>query len=338
MKTFFSFLICVAFSVPALAGVTVSSPGSGDTVGSPFSLSASASPCSNQPISAMGYSLDNSTSTTIVHSTYVSAKVSTSTGSHTLHVKSWGNQGAVCVTDVAIKVTSSTTVSALYIPSGAISNSSLQLLSNWKAVKDAATSGSASGTTGIVGSPARSSGGTRAFVTNFTSNGGMRYHVSFGDDTQSTHFVYDAWVYLTSSASTIANIEMDMNQVMPNGQTVIYGFQCDGWSNTWDYTANTGTPQSPRDTWKHSGVYCNPRAWTRNVWHHVQIEYSRDSTGHVTYSAVTFDGARHAINATVLSAFALGWSPTLLTNFQVDGYGASGSNTIYLSDLKITRW
>lgn len=338
MKIFFSFLICVAFAAPALASVSVSSPGKGETVSSPFSLSASASPCSNQPISAMGYSLDNSTSTTVVHSTYVSAKVSTSAGSHTLHVKSWGNKGAVCVTDVAIKVTSSTTLSALSIPSSASSNSSLQLLGNWKGERDSgAGSGSASGSTSLVGSPARSGGGTRAFASKFTSNGAMRYHVSFGDDTQATHFVYDAWVYLTSSAGSIANLEMDMNQVMPNGQTVIYGFQCDGYSSTWDYTANAGTPQKPSDVWRHTSVSCNPRNWSRNAWHHVQVEYSRDSTGHVTYSAVTLDGARHVINATVLSAFALGWSPTLLTNFQVDGLG-SGSNTVYLSDLKISRW
>lgn len=337
MKAFFSFLICAALATPALAGVTVSSPSRGDTVTSPFTLSASASPCSNQPISAMGYSLDNSTSTTVVHSSYLSAKVSSGTGSHTLHVKSWGNKGAVCVTDVAIKVISSVVPSALYIPSSAATNSSLQLLGNWQAEKDIATgNGSASGYMSIVGSPARS-GGTRAFVSKFTNNSGMRYHVSFGDNTTATHFVYDGWLYLTNSAGTIGNIEMDMNQVMPNGQTVIYGFQCDGWSSTWDYTANTGTPQRPVDHWVHSGVHCNPREWTRNTWHHVQIEYSRDNYGHVTYSAVTFDGARHPINATVLSAFALGWAPTLLTNFQIDGLG-SGSNTVYLSDLTITRW
>src|SRR5690348_13581646 len=157
MKTFFSFLICAALATPALASVSISSPTSGESVTSPFSLSASASACSSQPISAMGYSLDNSTSTTIVHSTYISAKVSTSTGSHTVHVKSWGNHGAVCVTDVAIKVTSSTTVSALYIPSGASSNSSLQLLGGWKGERDSGGgSGSASGYTSLVGSPARS--------------------------------------------------------------------------------------------------------------------------------------------------------------------------------------
>jgi hypothetical protein len=166
----------------------------------------------------------------------------------------------------------------------------------------------------------------------------MRYHVSFGDNTAATHFVYDAWVYLTNSAGAIANLEMDMNQVMPNGQTVIYGFQCDGYSSTWDYTANAGTPQKPSDAWRHTSVACNPRTWTRNAWHHVQIQYSRDSSGHVTYSSVTLDGAKHSINATVPSAFALGWAPTLLTNFQVDGLGSGGTATVYLSDLTITRW
>lgn len=337
MKTFFSFLMCLAFAAPALASVSVSSPTSGDTVTSPFSLYANASSCSSQPISAMGYSLDNSTSTTIVHNTVINAKVSSGTGSHTLHVKAWGNKGAVCVADVAIHVTAPT-VSALYVPSNAVSVSSLQLLGNWKNENDSGSGGGwSSGTMSIVGSPART-GGTRAFVTKYSNYGAMRYHVSFGDDTTATHFLYDAWVYLTNSASSIGNLEMDMNQVMPNGQTVIYGFQCDGYSSTWDYTANSGTPTKPKDSWRHSGVHCNPREWTRYTWHHVQIEYSRDSYGHVTYSAVTFDGVRHAINATVPSAFALGWAPTLLTNFQVDGLGSGGSNTVYLSDLTIKRW
>ena len=32
-----------------------------------------------------------------------------------------------------------------------------------------------------------------------------------------------------------------MNQTMENGQTVIFGFQCDGYTSTWDYTRNAGT-------------------------------------------------------------------------------------------------
>ena len=87
----------------------------------------------------------------------------------------------------------------------------------------------------------------------------------------------------------------------------------------------------------HSASGCNPRNWTTNAWHHIQVSYSRDNSGNVTYHSVWFDGAENPINATVPSSFALGWAPVLLTNFQVDGVG-SGSNTVYLDNLTISRW
>ncbi len=65
-------------------------------------------------------------------------------------------------------------------------------------------------------------------MTDYTGSSAERYYVSFGQDTAATHFLYDAWVYLDGSVSDVANLEMDVNQVMANGQTVIFGFQCDG--------------------------------------------------------------------------------------------------------------
>jgi hypothetical protein len=127
--------------------------------------------------------------------------------------------------------------------------------------------------------------------------------------------------------------------VISNGWTVIMGFQCDGWSGTWDYTANKGSATAPNDQWIHSGVACNPRNWAVNKWHHVQISISRDDSGYVTYKSVTFDGATANLNATVFSGFALGWGPTVLTNLQVDG-GTSysyGSN-IYLDNMNVSYW
>jgi hypothetical protein len=335
MKNLFSLFLCLSCAASAFAGVTVSSPTNGETVTSPFTLSADATSCSSQTVSAMGYSLDSSTSTTIVNNTAINARVSSGTGAHTLHVKAWGNSGAVCVTDVDVNVMPA--ANAPIIPSGAIKVSSVQALSNWAAIHDAVTSGSASGWTGIVGSPSRN-GGTREFATNYTNSGGERYDATFGDDTTATNFIYDAWVYFTSSSSHIANLEMDMNQVMSNGQTVIYGVQCDGYSGTWDYTANRGTPGSPVDVWLHSSAKCNVRNWSTYTWHHLQIQYSRNSSGAVTYKSVWLDGVNNPLNATVPSAFALGWGPVLLTNFQVDGLGSTGSSTVYLDDLTIYRW
>ncbi|HVU47100.1 MAG TPA: hypothetical protein VHD85_13300 [Terracidiphilus sp.] len=288
----------------------------------------------------MGYSLDNSTDTTIVYSTSVNAQVQSATGSHTLHVKAWGSQGAVCVTDVAISVQPVTTImtSSPVIPTNAVSVSAIQTLGNWRADSDSGASGSSTGVTTLGNTPSLS-GTARKFSTAYANYGDERYSSSFGDDTSSSNFLYDGWIYIAGSSSGIANLEVDMNQVMANGQTVIFGFQCDGWTGTWDYTANNGSPQNPVDVWLHSTASCNPHQWSTNTWHHIQVSYSRDSAGNVTYKSVWLDGIESVMNATVPSAFALGWSPTLLTNFQVDGATAgSGSSTVYLDNLVIYRW
>lgn len=324
--------LLAGFAISAHASVIVNTPTNGAQVTSPFNLSASASTCSSQTVVSMGYSIDSSSNTTIVYSQSVNASVVSPTGAHTLHVKSWGHQGASCVTDVSLNVQEAKAL----VPSNSDSVSSIQALSSWKESNDSATSGSSTGTMSVVNSPSMS-GNARKFVTNFSNYGGERYYVSFNDDTSATNFLYDAWVYVAAN-SAIANLEMDLNQVMSNGETVIYGFQCDGWSNTWDYTENSGTPTHPTDKWVHSSAKCNPRNWSANAWHHIQISYSRDDSGKVTYKSVTFDGAESAINATVPSAFALGWGQTLLTNFQVDGSSTNGSATVYLDNLTITRW
>jgi hypothetical protein len=225
---------------------------------------------------------------------------------------------------------------ASVVPANAVVVSSIQALGNWQENHDPATGATSSGSMYTVSSPSLS-GNAREFDTSFNGSGGEIYHISFGSDTTSTNFFYDAEVYLTSSASNIANLEMDMNQVTANGETVIYGFQCDGYSGTWDYTKNSGSPSSPNDSWVHSGAACNVRKWSQDTWHHIQISYSRDGSGNVTYHSVWLDGVESKINATVPSAFALGWSSTLLTNFQIDGLG-SGSDVVYLDKLTISRW
>ncbi len=62
-------------------------------VSSPFVLSADASTCSSQTVAAMGYSIDDSSNTTIVNSTSVQAAITSAPGAHTLHVKALGQPG-----------------------------------------------------------------------------------------------------------------------------------------------------------------------------------------------------------------------------------------------------
>jgi hypothetical protein len=216
------------------------------------------------------------------------------------------------------------------VPSNATVASDTQLLDTWHFNHDAGTPGTSVGATSLVSSPSLN-GNARQFISSYTDTGGEIYSVSYANDTTSMNFVYDGWVWI-EAGSSIANLELDSNQVTANGQTVIYAFQCSGYSQTWEYSGAGAQ-------WVHSSASCNPSTWQTDVWHHVQISYSRDDSGNVTYQSVWLDGTEQAINATVPSSFALGWKVGVVqTQFQIDGLGASGASNVYLDNLTISRW
>ncbi len=336
MKIFLSVFLLAGCIVPAFAEVTVNNPKNSAAVVSPFAVDAIASDCTTQRIAAMGYSIDDSPNTTIMRGTVMSAHATAALGAHTLHVKSWGEGGTPCVTDVPINVVPS---SAPFIPMGATAIRDIQALPDWYAVKDAATgSGQSRGTTDLASAPSLSGVG-RQFLTDTTDLAGERYYVSFGTDRAATDFLYDAWVYLASPADNVGKLEFEMNQVIPNGQTVIYGVRCNGSTGLWEYTRNVGSPEAFSDEWAPAAATCDPASWGENAWHHVQILYARDDLGNVTYESVWLDAAKQDLNVTASSAFALGWdSSVLLTNFQIDGAGQSASSTVYLDHLTVYRW
>jgi hypothetical protein len=330
-------------AAPAFAGVTISAPSNGDFVTSPFTLSADASTCSSEQVDSIAYSLDNGTDLEEVHDTVINAKVSAGLGTHVLHVTASGEHGAVCTEEVKVTVIESVSKDEdgsdstdESIPPDAKTNSSIQTHPNWKRVHDSRTPGKSTGEMDIVHSPSRS-GSARKFVTHFSRSGGERYSDSFGEDTSAANFVYDGWVYVAGSPSNLANMELDLNQVLSDGDVMIYSFQCSGNSGKWEYGSNSGSIKHPHAKWVKSSVSCDPRDWKGNTWHHVQIAYSRDDTGYITYESITFDGDKHTINKRVLGRFHLGWGHVLQTNFQIDGIG-SGSNTTYLDDLTVYRW
>ncbi len=235
-------------------------------------------------------------------------------------------------------IASSTSTSGPSIPSTAIKTTGIQSMSNWRIKHDPATPGTSTGVMTEVADPSLS-GLAERFDTTYTNGGGELYSITYAKDSAPKNFVYDAEVYI-EEGSKIGNLEMDNNQVIPNGDTVIYAFQCAGDSNTWDYSSNAGTPTAPAVKWIHSSAPCNPANWAPNAWHHVQISYSRDDNGNVTYHSVWLDGVETAINKTVNSDFRLGWAAgVLIANFQVDGEpGTDGSATLYLDKFTVSRW
>lgn len=350
MKSIHTFsCACLALAtalVPALAQTIITSPYNGEEVSSPFTLNMSASTCSAKPVTAVGYSLDNSASTSSWPAQYIDGPVAAPAGWHTLHLKVWNNSGGVCVTDVSIDVSSSPAPSSSggsssagsVIPSGAVKVSGIQALGNWITVHDGGTSGSSSGTTKLVGSPSLT-GTARLFANEFKDFGGQRYSVHFDDNDTSENFFYDAFVYIAGSASGFANLEFDLNQTMPNGQTVVMGFQCDSWVQRWDYSVNAGSPTHSKDTWGHSSAPCDVHNWGVNQWHHVQIHFSHNESGWVTYHTVWLDGVEHNLNVTAFSGYALGWDRAVIANFQIDGdsKGTTWGN-VYLDEVAVYRW
>lgn len=230
------------------------------------------------------------------------------------------------------------TPSGPQIPDNATSVTEIQLLPNWRTKRDPATNGTASGVMNLVSDPTLDGSQSASYDTSYSDYGGVLYSVTYGNDSSTTNFVYDAEVWI-AAGSTIGNLEMDNNQVIANGDTIIYAFQCAGTTNTWDYSENAGTPANPVVKWVPSNQPCNPGQWTQNAWHHVQIQTSRDDAGNVTYHSVWLDGTEYPINQTVMSDFSLGWaSGVLIANFQVDGTSGSGSSTLYLDNFTMYRW
>jgi hypothetical protein len=332
-------LLVALTAVPASAGVTINRPWNTEQVNSPFALSANASTCSSHTVTAMGYSFDSSSDTTMIKGQSIDASIQGPEGHHTLHVKAWSS-GGVCVEDVEIHVmngSSSGSVDSV-VPSSAKTVSYLEAMSGWQKEHDDAGPGSSSGSTSVVSSPSIG-GSAREFMTEFSGNGDERYSIQYSDDNQAENFFYDVWIYVTSSSNHIGNIEMDTNQAMPDGKTVLIGVQCDGYSGHWSYNANLGSSSNPKLSWvPKSGTTCNPRSWSQYTWHHVQAYYTHDDSGYITYHSVWLDGVETQLNETVYGGADLGWGDALNTQFQVDGYNSSGHSTVYIDKLTISRW
>jgi hypothetical protein len=205
---------------------------------------------------------------------------------------------------------------------------------NWEWNHDPGTPGSSTGSTLYPVTNPSLDNAARGFFVNYSDHGGEIYHLSFGKDTSVSNFVYDTYIYLTNP-SQIENVEMDMNHVMADGRTVILGTQCAAGSGTFEYTLVSNSTH-----WHASNIPCNPKKWSANTWHHVQIASHHDSSGNVTYDWVNIDGtSTNFENATGPSAESLGWAMgDLLLNFQLDGAGADGSMTAYIDEMTIHRW
>ena len=341
------------------ANITVASPVSGARVASTLWVRAHNVGCSGMGPVAFGYSIDNSTAITWGVTAYDIdvTKVTAKPGAHVIHFKSWTARGLCPVVNTVFTASTPTSVGSTTgggsgsttsgggsstgnpssgsgdIPTNAVSSGYLDG-KVWAFEKDQAVGGGARGSS-VFPATTPLYDEAREFYMTYSQRGGVRWHISFANDTKATHFVYDTYVYIVDPTQ-VANLELDMNQVMSDGRTVIFGTQCSIYSKTWEYTLVAHGTQ-----WHPSNIPCNPQSWAAKTWHHVQIASHRDDKGNVSYDWVNLDGVHSEfVNATVNSAEALGWQKgTLLINFQLDGANKDGGTiTAYAHNVTVLRW
>ena len=210
--------------------------------------------------------------------------------------------------------------------SGGVTNCNL---SQWCWEHDLGTPGESAGNSWLYGP-------FRRFDVVWKAYGGERFHVDLGASKQNslyTTFTVDTWIYFNKMAN-VNNIELDMNQVIPDGDTVIFGMQCNFPRGIWQYTTNvSGNPH-----WNDSNVACSRKWWTEALWHHVILRYHRDSVGNVAYDWVNFDTkVANFVGAYGPSNFRLGWEiGRQVANFQIDGNGTFSGTSAFLHSFTVT--
>lgn len=219
------------------------------------------------------------------------------------------------------------------VPWNATASADLDTASNWAWEHDHGTPGWSSGSTVFPANLSYSE--TRELYMTYSDFGGERWHLSWGRDGSATHFALDTYVYVTDPGQ-LANLELDINQVLSNGETILFATQCSSYSHSWEWTyQSSGHPH-----WHSSNIYCNPKAWAANTWHHIQIGMHRSGST-VVHDWVNFDGGHSTFSgASGDAGLWLGWGANNLSaNVQMDGaYSGNGSVKAYIHKMTIFRW
>jgi len=321
-----SILVLLLVSV-ASAGVTVSSPSSGSSVGSPVHFVAQAtSSSSSTPITSMRIYVDNA-SVYVAAAKSIDTNVTIANGNHSITVQAWDSAGHVYKSAFSITVQTSSV-----IPATATVFSKVEEMTNWQSCDVCAGAGGNGPTTPhwmaqFQTSPSLDGASAEFFVGGSTPYAAALWWKQLGPIDSVTHFVYDMNFYLTDSTAPQA-LEFDVNQSV-NGKKYIFGTECDFHGNhtwrVWDSSLH----------WQDTGVSC-AAAHSAKVWHSLRWEFERTSGGHTHFIAVTVDGVRKSVdrfyNPQASSVRELNLA------FQMDGNSTMTDYKVCVDKVKLSVW
>jgi hypothetical protein len=329
----------LTLATASFAGVTVTSPASGSTAGSPVHFVASAT--STHPITAMRIYVDN-LSVYLVSASSLNTSVTMSAGTHSVVVQAWDSTGAVFKAPLSLTVSGTTpsptptpvptpTPTAFPAPpSTAVVKSNIDQMTGWASctVCAGANANGPVATYSMVenqASPSLDGASAKFSISGTTPYSDALWWKQLGAADGATHLKYDVAFYITNPGVSQA-LEFDNNQSNAVHK-FIYGTQCNIKGGHWDVWGNAA------GNWISTGIACS--APTAFVWHHLTWEFQRTSTN-VIFVGFTYDGVTHYVNRSY-PARASGVHEMNVA-FQMDGDSAMHAYSTWLDKVTLTYW
>ncbi|HZR66898.1 MAG TPA: hypothetical protein VFA85_17285 [Terriglobales bacterium] len=338
-------VVCLSvITVPAFAGVTVTSPTSGSSSSPVHFVASASSPGCSKGVAAVGIYTAPGVLAYKVNGSKLDTMLNMGNGTYNVVVQEWDNCNGYAKAPFTLKVSGSTSGTGKVF-------SNLQKSGGWTGyallppafgICTTCTSGGSKASwswTQNVKSPSLSGASTKAAY-----NGGS---IQWGDilwnnhligdfssqglpDTNKTlvptlhNFTYDVYFWVGNVNQSQA-LEFDINQFF-GGKSYIWGHECriDG-GHQWD-TWNNGAAK-----WVPSGIACNP---VSNAWNHLTINVQRTSDNHLLFKTIALNGKTATLNRYDTPTNRNWYGVTI--NYQMDSDYYKTPYPVYLDKLTFT--
>jgi len=317
----------------AAVSVTVTAPGNGSQLGSPFTLTANAS--SHYTITGWHIYVDGNNVYSGGSTDSIQASINASSGTHQVVTRAWDSSGAYGTVTEQITVSSGGGGGGGGLPTpppGAIVFSNIDDRGNWSYCHNpGCAGGSGSGSYWMApnqNSPSRDGASTEFFNSGVWAN--ALWWQKLGANNSAHNFLSDFYIDLDGNSQSGAQaLEFDTFQFV-HGYDYMIGSQCNYAAGVWD------TWDEASGHWIHTSISC-PR-FSPNTWHHIQWYVTTNTTAHTyTYVTLVVDGHSYSVNVTH-NARNLGWSDNLGVQWQLDVNGSGQGYHEWIDKSTLTIW
>jgi len=326
LRLFKSGIFILLFSISSFASVSISSPSSGSTVGSPVHFVATAT--SSHAITHFNVYVDG-TKLYGVNASKLDAYVSVSAGSHKAVIKAWDSTGASQYASVGFSVGSSSSSTTSTTSSTATTFSRIEEMSGWDMCSACANAGGGATTsmTQHISSPSLDGSSTKFTLGGTTPWSHALYYKRLSSNGSATHFIYEVYYYYKNPSAS-SGMEFSVSQ-RRGYQWYRWDTQCSYLNGNWRLWDNAGV------RWVDTAIPCKrPAAYK---WTHVVFEGQR-SNGKVVFLSITVNGQKYYLNKSYYPKQMSTSNSSVTIHFQLNGDKYETDYQVWGDKFKATYW